>query len=50
MTEQEREAARQQINKYHREWRKKNKDKVRAINERYWAKKAAQEQQREESK
>ncbi len=27
--------------KYHREWRAKNKDKVAAINERYWLKKAA---------
>lgn len=27
---------------YYREWRKKNPEKVRAINERYWAKKAIQ--------
>ena len=25
---------------YYREWRKKNPEKVRAINERYWTKKA----------
>lgn len=25
---------------YHREWRKKNPDKVKAINKRYWLKKA----------
>ncbi len=27
-------------NKQMREWRKKNKDKVKAINERYWIKRA----------
>lgn len=26
--------------KYHKEWRKNNKDKVREINKRYWLKKA----------
>lgn len=31
---------------YQREWRAKNKDKVQAINNRYWIKKALQEQQR----
>jgi len=29
-------------NEYRREWRKKNPDKVKAMNDRYWAKKAAQ--------
>lgn len=28
--------------KYEREWRRNNPDKVRAMKERYWAKKAAQ--------
>ena len=36
------EAARIARNKYMREWRTKNPDKVRATKERYWEKKAAQ--------
>ena len=36
------EAARIARNKYMREWRAKNPDKVRATKERYWEKKAAQ--------
>lgn len=32
-----REKARQARNSYQRDWRKKNPEKVRAINERYWA-------------
>lgn len=48
MTEQEKAAARKAQNEYHREWRAKNRDKVRAINERYWAKKAAEAAQKEE--
>ena len=30
-------------NKNAREWRRKNKDKVKAINQRYWLKKAEKE-------
>lgn len=41
MTEAERnEIARQERNKYYREWRKKNPDKIRDINARYWMKRA----------
>ncbi len=48
MTEQEKEAMREEIlreireerRKYKAEWRKKNPDKVKAHNERYWLKKA----------
>ena len=36
------EAARQARNAYAREWRAKNRDKVRQYNETYWARKAAQ--------
>lgn len=35
------EIAREAQRKYQREWRAKNKDKVAAINRRYWEKKAA---------
>lgn len=35
------DAAREAKNKYLREWRRKNPDKVRAANNRYWEKKAA---------
>jgi hypothetical protein len=41
LTEQEREAIKQAQRAYKAEWRKKNKDKIRATNERYWLKKAA---------
>ncbi len=34
------EKARAARNAYRREWAKKNPDKIRAINERYWTKKA----------
>lgn len=37
----EREAIRLAKNAYNREWRKKNPDKVKAAQERYWNKKAA---------
>lgn len=36
------DAAREIKNKYLREWRKKNPDKVKAANARYWEKKAAE--------
>ena len=49
MTEQERqELARQERNRYHREWRAKNKERVKAINDRYWANKALQAQKNTE--
>ena len=35
------EAGRQARNAYAREWRAKNRDKVRQYNETYWARKAA---------
>ena len=41
MTEAEiKERARLEKNRYMREYREKNKEKIRAINERYWAKKS----------
>lgn len=33
--------ARELKNEYYREWRKKNKEKVRRSNEKYWEKQAA---------
>ena len=35
------EMARQERNKYQREWRAKNKDRVKATNARYWERRAA---------
>lgn len=35
------EKAKEARNKYMKEWRAKNKDKVKVIQERYWKKKAA---------
>ena len=54
MTEQERNAIREDIlaeirkanREYKKEWRKKNPDKVKAANERYWLKKAKELQER----
>lgn len=41
MTEEEiKRAIREEKNRQAREWRRKNPDKVRAQNERYWRKKA----------
>lgn len=37
----EQEVIRLAKNAYNREWRKKNPDKVKAAQERYWSKKAA---------
>lgn len=34
------EAARQERNRYAREWRKKNKERVKANNARYWERRA----------
>lgn len=41
MSAVEQEKARQARNKYAREWRARNRDKVKANNQRYWARKAA---------
>lgn len=41
------EQARQARNEYAREWRRKNPEKARAANMRYWAKKAAEAVARE---
>lgn len=41
MSDQEiRDAAREERNRYMREYRAKNKERIKANNERYWAKKA----------
>ena len=40
MTKDLKDVARNERNKYAREWRAKNKDKVKANNERYWLRKA----------
>lgn len=42
LSEKEKEAIRQEQRAYKAEWRKKNKDKIKAANERYWLKKAAE--------
>ena len=34
--------AKEERNRYMRDWRKKNKDKVKLYNQNYWEKKAAQ--------
>lgn len=41
------ELAREERRKYQREWRRKNKDKVRAINQRYWVNRARKKRQAE---
>lgn len=41
------EIAREEERKYRAEWRKANKDKVRATNARYWAKRALARIERE---
>ncbi len=43
-----REAQRNYMRAYMREWRKKNPDKVREMKERYWAKKGQQLRESEE--
>ena len=52
MSAAEQEQARQARNKYAREWRARNRDKVKACNERYWARKAAKaaEQERDDGR
>ena len=42
------EAIRQARNQYYKAYRAKNKDKIREINNRYWARKAAQAEEVEE--
>ena len=37
----ETKAARDERNRYQREWRARNKERVKQINERYWMKRAA---------
>ena len=44
MTEEELRAAKEAQAKYYREYRKRNPEKVRETNLRYWAKKAKQQQ------
>ena len=41
--------ARQARNEYMREWRRKNKDKIKKHQENYWEKKAKESQQEEEN-
>lgn len=41
------EKAREERNRYQREWRKRNKDKVKAYKERYWLKKAEEREAQE---
>lgn len=44
LTDEAKELRRQYMRKYKREWQRKNKDKVKIYQERYWNKKAMQEQ------
>jgi hypothetical protein len=39
---QYRENNRKRVNELHKEWRSRNKEKVKGYNERYWEKKAAE--------
>ena len=41
------ELARRKRNEYNREWRKKNPDKVKEYNQRYWAKKSESDMMKE---
>lgn len=41
MTDKEKEAMRKARNAYRREWNRKNPEKVKAAQEKYWLKKAA---------
>lgn len=50
LTKEQREEINKERREYKREWRKKNPDKVKAANERYWLKKAAERKAREEKK
>ena len=42
MTEKEKDAVRKARNAYRREWNKRNPEKVKAAQEKYWLKKAAE--------
>ncbi len=44
------ENARKEYNRYQREWRAKNKDRVREINRRYWEKRANKRESENEQK
>lgn len=46
LTPEEIQVRKERSNEWHREWRKKNPEKQKAIMERFWAKKAAEAQQR----
>ena len=43
------EKARTERNRYYREYRAKHPEKVREANKRYWAKRAARDERREEN-
>ena len=45
MTEEQLELAREAKNRYQREWRARNRDRVRESNLRYWARIAAAEKE-----
>ena len=45
VTEEEIEQAKEARRRYNREWAKRNPDKVKAIRDRYWLKRAQREQQ-----
>lgn len=45
MTNEQREQIRLARNKYLREWRRRNRDKVQAQQERYWMRKVEREEQ-----
>ncbi len=45
MSEKVGDAAKMAQREYARQWRRKNPEKVRAINRRYWEKKAAQKKE-----
>ena len=44
------ELVQRERNAYFRQWRKKNKDKVRAINKRYWENRAKRNEEKRENK
>ena len=50
LTELEKEEIKKAHREYKREWRKNNPDKVKAANERYWLKKAAEKRAIEEGR
>lgn len=50
LTELEKEEIKKARREYKKEWRKNNPDKVKAANERYWLKKAAEKRAKEEGR